>query len=79
MRGSRHCPVSLYLAVAPGVRLPRPSGQLTEEEATQLWDALALLDVLTDQVGLDGWDYSPQPAEAHLVRALAQLGLLGLA
>lgn len=52
------------------------SGQLTEEEATQLWDALALLDVLTEQVGLDGWDYAPQPAEAHLVRALVQLGLL---
>lgn len=52
------------------------SGQLSEEEATQLWDALALLDVLTEQVGLDGWDYAPQPAEAHLVRALVQLGLL---
>lgn len=52
------------------------SGQLTEEEATQLWDALALLDVLTEQLGLDGWDYTPQPAEAHLVRALVQLGLL---
>lgn len=52
------------------------SGQLTEEEATQLWDALALLDVLTEQLGLDGWDYAPQPAEAHLVRALVQLGLL---
>lgn len=52
------------------------SGQLTEEEVTQLWDALALLDVLTEQLGLDGWDYTPQPAEAHLVRALVQLGLL---
>lgn len=52
------------------------SGQLTEDEATQLWDALALLDVLIEQVGLDGWDYTPQPAEAHLVRALVQLGLL---
>lgn len=52
------------------------SGQLSEDEVTQLWDALALLDVLTEQVGLDGWDYAPQPAEAHLVRALVQLGLL---
>ncbi|MGD9620786.1 MAG: hypothetical protein AB7G47_10315 [Mycolicibacterium sp.] len=52
------------------------SGQLTEEEATQVWDALALLDVLTEKVGLDGWDYAPRPAEAHLVRALVQLGLL---
>ncbi len=52
------------------------SGQLTEEEAMQLWDALALLDVIAETVGLDGWDYAPQPAEAHLVRALVQLGLL---
>lgn len=52
------------------------SGQLTEEEATQLWDALALLDVVAEGVGIDGWDYRPRPAEAHLVRALVQLGLL---
>ena len=52
------------------------SGQLTEEEATQLWDALALLDVIAEKVGIDGWDYAPLPAEAHLVRALVQLGLL---
>src|SRR5690625_618711 len=52
------------------------SGRLTEQEATQLWDALALLDVIAEKVGLDGWDYLPQPAEAHLVRALVQLGLL---
>lgn len=52
------------------------SGRLTEEETTQLWDALALLDVIAEKVGLSGWDYAPQPAEAHLVRALVQLGLL---
>lgn len=52
------------------------SGQLTEEEATQVWDALALLDIIAETVGLDSWDYTPQPAEAHLVRALVQLGLL---
>lgn len=52
------------------------SGRLTEEEVTQLWDVLALLDVIVEKVGLDGWDYLPQPAEAHLVRALVQLGLL---
>ncbi|MEB3052207.1 hypothetical protein KV112_21120 [Mycolicibacter sp. MYC123] len=52
------------------------SGRLTEEEATQLWDALALLDVIAEKVGLNGWDYAPPPAEAHLVRALVQLGLL---
>lgn len=52
------------------------SGRLTEEEATQLWDALALLEVVAEGVGIDGWDYRPRPAEAHLVRALVRLGLL---
>ncbi|MGB5111111.1 MAG: hypothetical protein WBO08_05610 [Mycobacterium sp.] len=52
------------------------SGRLTEEEAAQIWDALALLQVVVENVGLDGWDYRPRPAEAHLVRALVQLNLL---
>ncbi|CAM3446824.1 hypothetical protein H7J08_19390 [Mycobacterium frederiksbergense] len=52
------------------------SGRLTEQEVTQLWDALALLEVVAEGVGLDGWDYKPRAAEAHLVRALVQLGLL---
>ncbi|MBF6066048.1 hypothetical protein IU500_33975 [Nocardia terpenica] len=52
------------------------SGRLTEAEATQIWDALALLDVVAEGVGIDGWDYRPRPAEAHLVRALVQLQLL---
>ncbi|MCB0929415.1 MAG: hypothetical protein U0R77_11995 [Mycolicibacterium insubricum] len=52
------------------------SGELTEEEATQIWDALALLEVVAESVGLDEWDYLPRPAEDHLVRALDQLGLL---
>ncbi|NLU84724.1 hypothetical protein HCA44_18290 [Rhodococcus sp. HNM0569] len=52
------------------------SGQLTVEEATRVWDALALLEILAEAAGLDGWDYRPPPADAHLVRALVQLGLL---
>lgn len=52
------------------------SGTLTEDEATQIWDALALLKVIAETVGLDGWDYRPSPAEAHLARALVQLRLL---
>jgi len=52
------------------------SGELTEAEATQIWDALALLEVLAESVGIDGWDYRPRPAEDHLIRALVQLGLL---
>lgn len=52
------------------------SAQLSEEEATQIWDALALLEVVAEAAGIDGWDYLPRPAEAHLVRALVALGLL---
>lgn len=52
------------------------AGRLTENEATQIWDALALLAVIAESVGLDGWDYRPSPAEAHLARALVQLRLL---
>lgn len=52
------------------------SGELTEDEVTQIWDALALLDVLAEKTGIDGWDYLPRPAEPHLARALVQLGLL---
>lgn len=52
------------------------AGQLTEAEATQMWDALALLSVVAENVRLDGWDYRPSPAEAHLVRALVNLGLV---
>jgi hypothetical protein len=51
-------------------------GRLTEEEATQVGDALALLEVVAEDVGIDGWDYRSRPAEARLVRALVQLGLL---
>ncbi|RIT36785.1 hypothetical protein D2E76_16145 [Mycobacteroides abscessus] len=52
------------------------AGKLTEAEATQLWDALAVLEVAAEKAGIDGWDYRPPPAEAHLVKALIQLGLL---
>lgn len=49
------------------------SGRLTEVEATQLSDALALLEVVAESVGIDGWDYRSRPAEAHLVRPRSQL------
>ena len=38
------------------------TGRLTDEEAIQMWIALALLDVVVEHVGLDGWDYRPEPA-----------------
>lgn len=37
---------------------------------------MALLEVVAECAGIDGWDYRPRPAEAHFVRALVQLGLL---
>jgi hypothetical protein len=52
------------------------SGLLSGEEATGLWDALAILEVLEEDVGLDGWDYSPPPAPDGLVRAVVAAGLL---
>lgn len=52
------------------------TGRLTDEEVTQLWVALALLDVVVEQVGLDGWDYRPEPANTGLRRTAVRSGLL---
>src|SRR5690606_11375933 len=54
----------------------RDAGLLDEDEVTDLWDALALLDVLEEDVGLDGWDYRPPPAPDGMVRAAVAAGLL---
>jgi hypothetical protein len=52
------------------------SQRLTEEEVTQFWVALSLLDIVAESVGLDGWDYQPNPAPAGLQRAAVAAGLL---
>lgn len=52
------------------------SGALSQDEATQLWDALSLFDVLAEDLGLDGWDYAPPPAPAGLQRAAVASGVL---
>ncbi|WP_454051052.1 type II toxin-antitoxin system RelE family toxin [Cellulomonas sp. Marseille-Q8402] len=52
------------------------SGALSREEATQLWDALGLFDVLAEELGLDGWDYTPPPAPVGLQRAAVAAGVL---
>ncbi|KAA8888111.1 hypothetical protein F3087_13640 [Nocardia colli] len=52
------------------------SGQLTLDEATDLWQALILLDVLAEDIGLDGWDYRPGPAPEGLIRTAVAAGLL---
>lgn len=52
------------------------SGVLSESEVTQLWQALSLFDILAEKVGLDGWDYRPEPAPAGQQRAAVAAGLL---
>lgn len=52
------------------------SGRLTNAEVTQLWVALALIDVVAESVGLDGWDYRPAPAPQGMRRAAVAAGLL---
>lgn len=52
------------------------SGALTDDEVTQLWEALGLFDVLAEELGLDGWDYRPEPAPEGLQRTAVASGLL---
>jgi hypothetical protein len=52
------------------------SGLLTDDEITALWDALAVLDVVAERVGLDGWDFRPEPAPEGMRRAAVAAGLL---
>ena len=54
----------------------RDAGVLSEEELTSLWEALAILDVVAEQVGLDGWDFLPEPAPEGMRRAAVASGLL---
>ena len=52
------------------------TGLLSEDEVTQLWEALSLLDVVAEDVGLEGWDYRPEPAPEGMRRAAVSSGLL---
>ena len=52
------------------------TGRLTDEEVIQLWVVLALLDVVVEHVGLDGWDYRPEPANTGLRKTAVRSGLL---
>lgn len=52
------------------------SHRLSDEEVTQFWVALSLLDVVAESVGLDGWDYQPTLAPIGLQRAAVAAGLL---
>ena len=51
------------------------SGKLTDEEVNELWLMLTLLRITAEQVGLDGWDYVPEPAPEGMQRAAVKLGL----
>ena len=52
------------------------SGALAPAEVTQVWEALALLEVVAEAVGLDGWDFTPLPAPAGMVRSAVAAQLL---
>jgi hypothetical protein len=52
------------------------SGALSDDEVTQIWQALALLDTLAEEVGLDGWDYRPPPAPDGMVRSAIAAGVV---
>jgi hypothetical protein len=52
------------------------TGCLSEDEVTQLWEALSLLDVVVDEIGLEGWDYRPTAGPEGMRRAAVASGLL---
>jgi hypothetical protein len=52
------------------------TGRLTAEEATQIWEAIELLDLVAENVGLDGWDYRPPGAPPGMIKAAVAAGLL---
>lgn len=52
------------------------AGLLSPDEVTDLWDALALLEIVEEEVGLDGWDYRPPPAPDGMVRSVVAANLL---
>lgn len=45
-------------------------------ELTDLWDAPAVLDVVAESVGLDGWDFQPPPAPVGMTKAAVAAGLI---
>lgn len=52
------------------------SGLLAGDEAIQIWQALTLLEVVEEAVGIDGWDYRPSAAAEGFVRSVVAAGLL---
>jgi len=54
----------------------RDSGLLTDVELADMWETLAILDVVAEHVGLDGWDFRPAPAPEGMRRAAVAAGLI---
>lgn len=54
----------------------RRSGRISDEQLTEIWEALTLLDTVAEQVGLDGWDFQPEPAPPGMVKAAVAAGIL---
>lgn len=52
------------------------SGLLTQGEITDLWDVLAIFDIVAEDAGLDGWDFRPPPAPEGMVKAVVASGVL---
>lgn len=52
------------------------TGKLDSAEVSELFAALALLEVVAEKVGLDGWDYVPETAPEGMRRAAVASGLL---
>lgn len=50
------------------------TGLLAHGEATFLREALAVLDVVGEDAGLDGWNYRPEPAPARMRLAAVRPG-----
>lgn len=50
--------------------------KLTHEEWTQIWDILMLVEETAEDVGLDPWDYAPDPAPPGLVEAAVNSGVI---
>lgn len=51
------------------------SGKLTEAEQTQIWDAMTLVEETRARIGLEGWDYTEEPAPEGLVKAAGAAGI----
>ena len=52
------------------------SGKLTADEVTQIWDALDLLEIVSEKAGLNSWDYLPEPGAESQQRTLVGAGVL---